>query len=362
MDRIIDQAWASLLESVTGKREVIRPEMGDEVDLYIPQSRLLSLSESNPTMPRLLYLTAQSTARRNAYIIVRKLGMPADYFWKFEFWPKGRAFTTMDKIVNRIFSAIMSQAKEGNLRIAELDIEPLRIAVDFGDCVECAGISGLEYGICYYHAGIFSGIISALINRDLDGFETGCCARGDEACHFIIGDKEDKYIKTEFDNYVSPPGIRTDMASRLERSLHKSPVRAIGNLVDVNYLQLVMASTLLTNPQLFASTNFEVGSQFGRKLASVLAGFYGSEGLQALTKYYFQLCELNVEIRENGPQLELVISECAECTGDVKLVEMLSFLFGELQGMTSEFTKTEMVLQESRFEDDKLVLTLAPQV
>ncbi len=361
MDRIVDQAWASLLASVLKKRDVIRPEIGDEIDLYVPQSRLLALAESNPTLPRLIYSSAQSSARRNANNIVRKLGMPADYFWKFEYWPKARAFTALEKIVSRIFSSIMSQAKEGSLEIVELDVDPLRIDINFGDCVECAGIGGLKYAICYYHAGTFSGILSALVNRDLDSFETDCIARGDESCYFIIGDKEDEYIKTGHDSYISPSEISTDLVSRLEKSLKNLPVRALGNLVDINYHQLVMASTLLADPQVFASTNLDIGSQLGRKLAPVLAGFYGHEGLQNMSDYYFQLGEFGIEVKGDKTQLELVIRECAESVGDIKIMEMMSFLFGELQGLISELTKTEMILKESRFEDNNILLTFTPK-
>ncbi len=77
--------------------------------------------------------------------------------------------------------------------------------------------------------------------------------------------------------------------------------------------------------------------------------------------YYFQLGEFSIEVKESKPQLELVIGECAESVGPVKIMEMTSFLSGELQGLTSELTKTEMVLKESHFEDDKLFLTFVPK-
>ena len=361
MDRIVDQAWASLLASVMKKRDILRPGIGDEMDLYLPQSRLLSLTESNAKAPGLLYPAAQSSAERNARNIVKKLGMPADYFWKFEYWPKARALTNLGQIVKRVFSSMMTQAKEGNLEITELDVDPLRISINFDGCVECAGISGLIRAICYYHAGTFAGILSGLINRSLDSFETECCAMGNKSCRFIIGDKEDKDIKTEHDTYLSPPEIRTDLASRLENSLRHQPARTLGNLVDVNYYRLVMASTLLADPERSASTNFEVGSQLGHKLASVLAGFYGHEGLQNMRDYYSQLGEFSAEVKGDEVQLELVITECAESIGPVKIMEMMSFLFGELQGLTSELTKREVILKEHRFDGDKLLLTFAPK-
>ncbi len=361
MDEIIDQAWASLLASVLKKRGILRPEIGDEIDLYVPQSRLLSLVESDTAIPGLLYSYAQSSARRNAFNTVRKLGMPADYFWKFEYWPKGRAVTTLGQIVKRVFSSMMTQAKEGNLEIVDLDVDPLRFTINFGDCVECAGIDGFKYGICYYHAGIFPGILSALINRDLDSFETECCARGDKSCLFIIGDREDENIKTGHDSYISPPEIKTDLASRLDKSLHNLPVRALGNMVDINYHQLVTASMLFNEPQRFASTNFEVGSQLGRKLAPILAKYYGREELQILSDCLRKMYCSFVEIEESKPEVKLVIRECADFAGQTKSMEMMSFLSGELQGLASELTKTEMVLKESHFEDDKLLLTFAPK-
>ncbi|MEE8413105.1 MAG: 4-vinyl reductase, partial [Dehalococcoidales bacterium] len=239
MERIIDQAWASLLAGVMKKRDVLRPEMGDSIDLYLPQSRLLSLVESNPALPGQLYGAAYSSARRNADIIVRKLGMPADYFWKFEYWPRARALTNLGQIVKKVFSSIMAQANEGNLEIVELDIDPLRINISFDNCVECAGITGLQSPICYYHAGVFTGILSGLINRDLSGFETDCSVTSHESCHFIVGDMEDEDIKNGCNDYLSSPEIETDLASRLGESLTNQPVRALGNLVDINYFRLV---------------------------------------------------------------------------------------------------------------------------
>ena len=67
--------------------------------------------------------------------------------------------------------------------------------------------------------------------------------------------------------------------------------------------------------------------------------------------------EFCIEVKGDKPRLELVIKECAESVGSIKIMEMMSFLFGELQGLLSELTKTEMILEESRFEDDKLLVT-----
>jgi predicted hydrocarbon binding protein len=345
---------------VLKKRDVSRQEIGDQIDLSVPQSRLLSLAESDPAMPRRIYSSAYVSAQRNATLIVSKLGMPADYFWKFEYWPKARAFSTLEKIVSRVFASIMAQAKEGNLKITELDIDPLKIEITFGECAECAGISGFGTGICYYHAGTLSGILSGLINRELAGFETGCHACGDDSCRFSIGDREEGELSGKHEVYLSPPAVSPDLVSRMEQSLKSLPVRTLGNMVDVSYFQLAVANSLLADPERLSSDSYNIGRQLGQKLAPVLTGFYGDGKLQNMGEYYLQLGEFGVEIKENDNKLELVIKECAESSGSIKSLEMTSFLTGELGGLTSELTGNKMVLEESRFEGDNLILTYSP--
>jgi len=80
-----------------------------------------------------------------------------------------------------------------------------------------------------------------------------------------------------------------------------------------------------------------------------------------MSEYYSQLGEFDVEVKGDEIRLEMVISECAESIGPVKNMDMLSYLFGELQGLTSELTNTEVVLKESLFDDEKLLLTFAPE-
>jgi len=344
------------------KKEGVSPgrAAGEDIDLFVPQSMLLAMEESNRAVPRLIYLSARETARRNAYMIVRKLGMPPDYFWKFELWTQERAFTTLGKIVQRIFSTIMSEAKEGKLEVRELSLDPLRISVDFDNCVECAGLRGFPHGICYYHAGTFTGIIAALINRDnLDCYEAGCIASGGERCSFVLGDKSSRDIAREFEAYLEPPAMKVDLVNRLTRSLKKDSVRSLGNMVNVNYLRLVTANVLRDNPRLFALTGAEVGRHFGQNVAGTVRGFYGVEKWQALKSYYSNLCRLEVDVRGGDAELQITVGKTVLAAENS--AEMTAFLAGELQGLASGLTGQAMALKESRFEDNNLVVTLVPE-
>jgi len=361
MDEIIDHAWISLLANAMNKQATVRPEIGGTIDLYLPQSRLLSLALINSDIPTLLYQTARLSARRNATLIVKKLGMPTDYFWKFEYWPRFRAISTLGKLMQRIFASMMTQAKEGNMTIVELETEPLRITINFEDCVECAGIEGATQALCCYHAGTFSGILSGLIGQELDAYETACQATGNECCSFVVGEKEDTYIKARNSNYLLHSGMSTDLITRLDKTLQNQSVRPLGNQVNVNYHRLVIANALSADPERLAINHFQAGLEFGRKLAPKLAVFYGDNELANMSKYYLQLGKLHIEMEGNQVLFELILTECAESIGPDKSMEMMSFLFGELQGLTSEIIKEEMRVKESHFDGERLCLTLSSQ-
>lgn len=359
MDKIIESAWMELLAKAV-KKQGASPRLVDDIDLYVPQSMLLALEESNRAVPRLIYLSAQESARRNAYMIVRKLGMPPDYFWKFEFWTRDRAFNSLAKIVHRIFSTIMHEAKEGKLEIKELNIDPFQIRIDFDSCAECSGINGCQHGICYYHAGTFAGIIAALVNQsNLDCFETSCVATGDEYCSFVLGDKSNKDFSQKFDAYISPPDMKIDLVERLTKSLKKDSVRSLGNMVNVNYLRLVTANILWDNPRLFALSNSEVGYRFGHNVANAINNFYGVEKWQALKYYYSNLRQINVDVTGNESELQITVKETVLAADN--RTEMASFLAGELQGLASGLNGKEMALKESHFEGNCLVVTLVPK-
>lgn len=344
------------MENVLGKRSTLRPRLGDYIDLCIPQSRLVSLINSNESMSGLLYISAQVSARRNAYNIINKLGMPSDFFWKFEYWPKARARDVLGQILDNIFSSIMIKARAGRIEMTELDVDPLRIVIDFQDCVECAGIQGLKHGMCYYHAGIISGIISALINKDVNGFEMECHASGNESCRFIIGDKENEYIKSGLDDYFSPTRIDVDLMQRLHNCLDNIPVRPNGNLVDINYHRMTTATFLSATPQTSTATNNEVDTRLGYEIAQAINKFYRRRGLRKIRDYYSQVGQSSIEVNIDEHRLELTIAESADASSSLTDTDMMGFLLGKLQGLLSELIEKDMVFLESRVEGENLVL------
>lgn len=362
MEKLIDDIWNSSLNKIASKESrVARPSLGDELDLSMPQGRTLSLLAANPSLAALIYHSAYLSANRNAYIIMRKLNMPPDYFWKFEFWPKERALETMQRVINRVFTAIMNQNKEGILALDDIDIEHMRFVISFRDCAECAGIKA-QKAICYYHAATFAGIFSALLCKDMDGYETKCMANGDNACIFVLGKKDDPEISVKTGNYLAPTKLSIKMAERMSESLHGNPLRSTGNMVSIQYYQLMITNSIISNPGLFASSSINIGQEYGMRLADVLRDFYKESSLGVITKYYNQMHYLDVSVKESGPDIEIEIKECAELSSVLQKRELVSFLLGELHGLVSALTGQQWTMKEKSFGGNGLFIRLSPKV
>ncbi len=361
LEKLTDEVWQSSLARIMKKDlPVVRTSLGDDIDLYVPQMRTLMMVEANPDIASLIYNSSRVSANRNVFVIMKRLGMPADYFWKFEYWVKDRAYETLRKVINRVFTAIMNLNKEGNLDLQDVDIENMRLTVSFKDCVECAGVVAAK-GLCYYHAGTFSGIISALLNKDMDAFEITCHAKGDDACTFLIGKKDDPEISAKMNEYLATAKIETGINERLNTCLQGSSLRGMGNLVNVGYYHSMIANSLIIGKEENSSSSFDIGLDYGTKMAPVITAFYQDNQIDVIKKYYRQLHHIDIRMIEVGENVEIVLSECAEAATVFKSKELLSFLFGEIQGLVSQLLNRKMTYQDSEFENSDLKVRLLPQ-
>lgn len=137
LENVMDTVWSSSLERMM-KKDIapIRPLLGDFIDVYVPQIRTLLSMQANPAIAKVIYDTAYASANRNTFVIMKKLGMPADYFWKFEYWPRERAYETLRKVINKVFWTMMNHNKEGGLELTAVEIEPVRFTIAFKDCAD----------------------------------------------------------------------------------------------------------------------------------------------------------------------------------------------------------------------------------
>ncbi len=356
MEELIDDVWAAFLDKLKKKEATpLRLALGEELNLFVPQTRLLLPMYANPRFPLTIYTSSYLGARRNAYTIMRKLDMPPDFFWKFEFWTNERAFEVLSKVTNRIFGEIMRTNKEGLLSVENVATDPkgIKIALALDECVECSGIEA-NHNICYYHAGTFAGIISAMLGKELDSYETRCCATGVGKCEFMVGEKG---RGEELEEYLNPGKIEFSLQKRLENALLGESGRSLGDEAGLRYYQLILLNSLITNPKLFSASSYEIGVKYGENLALFLGSYYNKkeeELFDAITHYYVFLKQLKIEIKEGAAEIRA--EEVAEISGLDRNEELLGFLFGELEGVLSVITKEKMVYAGNTFEGDELVI------
>ena len=356
LEELIDGVWAVFLDRLKKKKvPIVRSTFGDDVNLFVPQIRLLLPTYANPRFPISIYTSSYLGARRNSYAMMRKLDMPPDFFWKFEFWTNDRAFEVLSEITNRIFREIMRTNKEGLLSVENASTDPkeIKIVLALAECVECLGIEA-NHPLCYYHAGTLTGIISALLKKELDGYEQGCSAIGDEKCEFVVGNLRGR---KELEEYLNPRKTEFPLRERLKKAVNGTNLRTLGNEADLRYYHLVILNTLFTNPEMFRASSYELGVGYGKLLAQFLESYYNKKGVElfdAIANYYSSFKHLRIELKDKA--YEIRASDVAEISGLAKNEDFLGFLFGELEGLLSAITKEKVVYTGNAFEDSDLVI------
>jgi hypothetical protein len=318
------------------------------------------MMNSNPGFASVLYSSAYVSAKRNAYIVIRRLGMPADFFWKFDYWSQDRAFDTLKKVLARVFSALMVKQKEGVLDLALVDVEKGRFELTFADSAECAMLKA-DGPICFFHAGLFAGILAALLDRDLDSFEVTCAAQGAEKCLFKLGRREDREIIIGREAWFQQLSLDLDIVRRAEDSLEKRQTRQLGNTVDISYYQMLLSSVFLPNLTLLEDTWLETAEAYGKGLATLLQKRFPGDVPGIFSGFYSQLKHLEVSMVAQGGKYEATIREAPEVAGPLARLTLIAVLQGEMKGLLSGLTGKNFTC-ESLQQGDVMLLRFTPQV
>ena len=357
-ERVVDQVWSRALDKIVKASAVAtaRPGLGDEIDLFVPQAVTTSLLGANPAFARLLYSSGDISAKRNAYFMIRRLGMPADFFWKFDYWDDDRAFTTLKKVMDRIFASLMSRHKAGLLELRSVDVQRSRFEVSFGGCVECSGLASSQ-PICFFHGGVFSGILDAMLDRDFDAVEEECAAAGGITCRFNIGLRTDRAIAAPLDAWMSSPASNViDGARRARVSLEGQRTRDIGNLVDIGYYQLLLASSLLPNLEMLTKACFGAGQEIGRVVAPLLRQKFRGNHAAVISEFYSYLRYMKIEVVDAVGAINVRVEEAPETLGPLANTTLVPFLCGELESLLSALTETPVRYQSNEHGADGLLV------
>lgn len=166
--------------------------------------------KQSPTFKKNLYELSYISAKHDAKIFTESIKLPKDTLWKFEFWTKEKVIDILGDLSNKVFTKLLKTKEQSSFRFSQVDPKNKRFTIEFSGCPECTDLSGFKEGICYYHAGLFAGLLSSLLDSEMSAYESRCHASGSEFCTFEVGPGSDKDIQDNVSRFFNPTSIRKD--------------------------------------------------------------------------------------------------------------------------------------------------------
>ncbi|VVB87313.1 V4R domain protein [uncultured archaeon] len=163
-----------------------------------------------PTFKKNLYELSYNSAKKDAKIFTESVKLPRDTLWKFEFWTKEKVIEILGDLCTKVFTKLMKTREQSSFRFSQIDPKNKMFTIEYSNCPECNELSGFKEGICYYHAGLFAGLLSSLLDLELSAYETQCHAAGNANCMFIIGPSSNEDMQVNTSRYFNPVSMRKD--------------------------------------------------------------------------------------------------------------------------------------------------------
>lgn len=167
--------------------------------------------EKHPlTFKKNLYELSYTNAKNDVKLFTDSIKLPKDTLWKFEFWTKEKVIEILGDLCNKIFTKLLKTKEYSSFEFSEINPKNKKFTIELKNCPECSELSGFQEGICYYHAGLFAGLLSSLLDTEMSAYETNCHAVGNANCRFVIGPSGDKEIEANVNRYFNPTSLRKD--------------------------------------------------------------------------------------------------------------------------------------------------------
>lgn len=352
---IVDRLWSSALGHILpeSRDRSLRPGLGDQVDLFVLQSATTELISLNPGFARVLYTSAYESAERNAYFIIRRLGMPADFFWKFDQWSEDRALKIVRRVVDRVFSELLDQHNAGRLFVESVDVERGRFELSFRGCAECRGtrVSG---AVCFFHAGTFAGILGSMLNRTMIAAEIECEGTdGDQGeCRFLVGEESDRNISARIAEAQeeSSPKLTTGTPP-LEQST-----------IDIGYYQLLLGTVFLPNLDLLETACLEAGREIGRKIAGQIRNDMDGDSAKQVQSLFASMRYMDLKIERHDDDWLVTADGVPESLGALSNAAVVPIFCGELESLLNELGDESIRFESVERVGNSLLVRFIPNI
>jgi hypothetical protein len=282
--------------------------------------------------------------------------MPADFFWKFDQWSKERAFSTLSRVMERVFAALMARHNAGLLKLESVNVERGHFEVSFDSCAECQGASASRPA-CFFHAGTFAGIMAAMLNRRMEAVELTCEAVGGGPCRFLIGDEADRRLSAQSEAALEGKALELRVSRGKDGAAGQD---GVAGLVALSYYQLLLASAFLPNLAVLEDACMSAGRRIGKNLATLLDG--GSDPAGQISRLYSELRYMSVDVREANGGITVTATGAPETLGPMRDAALVPFICGELESLLSALTGRKSAFAGVERQGENLLLRFAPEV
>jgi len=363
VDDAIQDLWHKILQmTLTEKTPCIRSEMGDDINLIVPQLRVTYSIFYNPNLISTIYYSALESGRQGVVRTFDELGFDLNEFKQSFSWSRDVCFDAFEAVKQIVYDPVMKKLNKGYVKLLDVDIAKKMFLLEIDECGECWSFPDLNLRACQYTAGSFAGIWSATMGIEYSVYEQNCIAQGDDTCVFVQQpvtnlehyNKVNEYISINPRKMYHTKDVVDKVAQHIENALDgklKRPkYRDVLHLFDY---QLRLLNSISKYPLEFSVAYYHAGIKFGKSLAHFLKSYYGVWGEEifetALSNYYetlgfAKIC--SVEIIKDG--LIITMRDVADCAGLLEGVSPHNFLCGELAGIASEVTGHEMVCENTK--------------
>jgi predicted hydrocarbon binding protein len=161
-------------------KKPIRHRLGNNVDMFSFQERLLGTLILSPSMGPILYEAGRRVALEATREAVTTVSRLPGYrrFVDAEGLEEARVSTEFT-----LLQLVYKSTGTGILQLSQYEKDKLMV-FQVEECAECFALPDIGKSVCYYTAGDLAGSMEAILGRRAGFVESKCLAEGDQLCEY----------------------------------------------------------------------------------------------------------------------------------------------------------------------------------
>jgi predicted hydrocarbon binding protein len=168
------------VERIMNVLKPIRSSLGNNVDMFSFQERLLGTLILSPSMGPVLYEAGRRVALEATSEARAILKKRSDYHGLVDAENLDEARSSTEFMLLQL---VYRTTGTGILQLSQYEKDKL-MTVQVNECAECFGLPKIGKALCHYVGGDLAGSMESILGRRVGFAESKCLANGDQVCEF----------------------------------------------------------------------------------------------------------------------------------------------------------------------------------